>query len=275
MSNEKYQILIETDMRHGKGYQLHEIRGAVNKIIGFDEGVMASLDQAMDYAIHLLDKYSKETGNRPSPLEAIIIDDKVLEENADRDVRARQLLRDGDLKELPDFEPTEETAGAIIRMLASVEQGGVGKDGVRQMRLSIQPLGLFLVMYETTKEFEETWFEPALKAFCRFLASHGYGKGEEEIWEELQGMTRPQGVHWLFNNATLYNLSEQDIKYFCCLAEEEKERQEGSSGEDEGFSLIPGTGTGGGFGRGPGDVSFTVHPGKKKGGKKRPRGRRK
>ncbi len=50
----------------------------MNKIVGFDEGVMASLDQAMDYSLHLLEKYSKEMGNRPSPLEAIIIDDEAL-----------------------------------------------------------------------------------------------------------------------------------------------------------------------------------------------------
>lgn len=185
-------VKLELNQKYGKGYQVRVIYGPVDEVYDKEQ---LNLYEAAQHASTVVDILNKEFKTEYKPEDVIRITEEGLEANKGYDFGSAQMMKDIDSRSfnLVKPEPTPD----------------IKYDENGEMYFSAR--GLLLFTYITWQE-EQT--EPAKKflmKYCQLLASHKYGKGATQIFNEMDRLDKDSGCEWIRETYAKYVHDDMEI----------------------------------------------------------------
>lgn len=185
-------VKLELNQKYGKGYQVRMTCGLVDK--AYDKEPL-NLYEAAQYATTAIEIYNKQFKTEYKPEEVIRITGEALQENKGYDLGSAQMIKD---IESHTFDLVRPEPTADIRY----DENG-------EMYFSAR--GLLLFTYITWKEEKKEPAKKFLMKYCQLLASHKYGKGATQIFNEMDKLNKDSGCEWIRQTYAKYVHDDMEI----------------------------------------------------------------
>lgn len=174
------EIRLETNQRHGHGFQLRFVHGPMNKVYDKEPWTLYEAGAA---AQMLLEEANKTLGTDYKLTQVCHIPEDALTANAGTDFAAARMLKD----------IRDRTFDLSVPAGADYQEREI--DGEEEILVNAR--GTVLLFYFTWKDEGNQKAHDGLRRYCKYLAAHGCPGGASGLLEELKALDDEAAKAWI------------------------------------------------------------------------------